>query len=308
MRVATLVSAGLTLSLAFAAHGTARAATVPTMAASDGAAVVMPRARQFDLTSAINGRRYRIYVSTPYEMAPGKRYPVLYALDGNGYFSVFADSLTRQALFDAVAPAIVVGIGYPTDDPAEVLPLRTFDYTPATSTLAASKGKGGGGAAFLRVVEEEIMPLVESRYPADPGRRTYWGHSLGGLAVLHTMLNKPALFANYALSSPSIWWNDREVLAAWPAFTEHVRGRSQPLRVLVLSAADEQYRGTDPARLAAASRTRMVDNASELAARLASLPASEVSVQRVIFADEIHESVSPASISRTLRFALPLEK
>jgi uncharacterized protein len=304
MRIATL---GLTLTLLLAGGFPARAATLFIVPA-DGAAVVMARARQFDLTSAINGRKYRVQVSTPVQMEAGKRYPVIYAFDGNAYFGIFADSLTRQSVLGAVAPAIVVGIGYPTDNPRDVFPLRSFDLAPSPSTDPEMKGKGGGADAFLRMVEEEIMPLVESRYPVDPARRTVWGHSLGGLAALHSMLHKPGLFANYALSSPSIWWNEREELAAVPAFIPRVRGRSAPLRVLILSASDEQYRGADPEQRANADVTRMVDNATELAARLARLPATDVSVQRVIFADELHETVSPASISRTLRFALPVEK
>jgi predicted alpha/beta superfamily hydrolase len=302
MRISSLIP---TVVLAIGAQQAVHA-TPPASGPADGVPVTVARARQFDITAASNGRRYRVFVATPVQMEAGKRYPVLYVLDGNAYFRIVADTLTRQSVLGVVAPAIVVAIGYPTDNPREVFPLRSFDLTPSPSTDPAMKGRGGGGPAFLRAIEEDIMPLVESRYPADPARRSFWGHSFGGLFVLNALIAKPALFANYALSSPSIWWNDREVLAALPAFAQRVHTSGKAVRVLLLSAADEQYRGADPVLLA--HDQRLVDNASELAARLATMPAAEVSVQRVIFDGELHETVSPASISRTLRFALPVEK
>ena len=48
--------------------------------------IVVPRAEQYDITSNINGLKYRIMVSTPQKPEPGKRYPVFYILDGNWYF------------------------------------------------------------------------------------------------------------------------------------------------------------------------------------------------------------------------------
>lgn len=76
------------------------------------------------------------------------------------------------------------------------------------------------------------------------------------------------------------------------------------LRILLTSAADEQYRGSDPKSLAADHR--MVDNASDLAARLAGLNPSTVTVVRTIFEGETHGSVWPVSLTSGLRFALAL--
>ena len=48
----------------------------------------------------------------------------------------------------------------------------------------------------------------------------------------------------------------------------------------------------------------MVDNASELAARLAALNPQRITVVRTIFDDEVHITAGPASLSRGVRFAL----
>ena len=49
----------------------------------DGAPVMIPRAKQYDITSKINGRTYRVFVSTPFRAEEGRKYPVIYLFDGN---------------------------------------------------------------------------------------------------------------------------------------------------------------------------------------------------------------------------------
>ncbi|MES2325061.1 MAG: alpha/beta hydrolase-fold protein [Pseudomonadota bacterium] len=279
-----------------------------TATAPQGAPVTVPRARQFDLVSRINGRTYRVFVAAPFQADPAKRYPVIYLLDGNAYFATTADALTRQTALGIASPAIVVGVGYPTDDPKEIARLRFFDLTPSVSKDPARAGTGGGGDAFLRILEEELMPFVSARYPADAAQRVLWGQSVGGLTVLRSMFRKPGLFSTYILSSPSIWYNEREVLGDEASFSRSVTSQSPRLKILVTSAGDEQYRGPDLKYLADANLSRMVDNATELAERLARLPSGNVTVERIIFPGELHGTVPQASLSRTLRFAFPAKE
>ena len=269
--------------------------------APEGTPVVVPRAKQYDITSRINGETYRIMVSTPVEADPAVAYPVVYLLDGNVHFNTATDAVTRMSLRippPTVAPAIVVGLGYPTHDPEEVNRRRQFDLTLSHSpSPLRPDAKGGGGDTFLRVIEEELKPFVMARYRIDRTKQIIYGQSLGGLMSLRVLFRNPNAFSSYILSSPSIFHNNREVLADEEAFSKRARAGELRLRVLVTSAADEQYPG---------DANRMVDNASELADRLAALNPSKIMVVRTIFADETHISVSPASLSRGLRFALPL--
>ena len=278
------------------------AAQLPT-APAEGSPVTLPRASQDDVRSQINGQTYRVMVSTPYMADPGFTYPALYVLDGNVYFGTAAETMTRQAVLRTAAPAIVIGIGYPTDDPQEAIRRRQVNQTPSVSKAPNFQGLSGGGDLFLRVLEEELKPFVAERYPLDRRRQIIWGHSLGGLIVLRALFRNPESFSTFILSSPSIWWNDREVLADEEAFSKRARAGAFRLRVLVTSAADEQYRGDDPKLRA--SDSRMVDNASELAARLKLLRPADIVVERVIFDGEVHNSVQQASLSRTMRFAFP---
>jgi predicted alpha/beta superfamily hydrolase len=278
--------------------------------APEGTPVVVPRAKQYDITSRINGETYRIMVSTPVEADPAVAYPVLYLLDGNVHFKTATDALMRQSFRippPTVAPAIVVGIGYPTDDPREWSRRRALDLTLSHSPIPLQpEAKTGGGDTFLRMIEEELKPFVMARYRIDRTNQIIYGQSLGGLMALRVLFRNPNAFSSYILSSPSIHHNNREVLADEEAFSKRARAGELRLRVLVTSAADEQYRGEDPKLLAAANAYRMVDNASELADRLAALNPSKITVVRTIFAGETHMSVPQASLSRALRFALPL--
>lgn len=274
--------------------------------AANGRAVSVAHARQFDITSKINGRTYRIMVATPASSPAGINHPVLYVLDGNQYFGTASEAVRLQSHFNAdlVRPAIVVGVGYQTDDLSTVARERALDLTPSLSKDPKRSGQYGGGPVFARVLEEEIKPFVNARFSVDPLQQTIWGHSFGGLFVLHTMLTNPTAYSTYILSSPSIWWNDREPLNAEQDFSLRVQSGELRMKVLITSAANEQYRGPDPVRLARAA-SRLVDNASELADRLSRVSPKTLLVERVIFDGEIHNTVPPASLSRALRFALP---
>ena len=89
--------------------------------------------------------------------------------------------------------------------------------------------------------------------------------------VLRQLFRHPAAYSTYIAASPSLWWNDNEVLADEAAFPQRVKTGALHLKLLITSAADERYRGSDPAQLAVAAKTRMVDNAAELSARFAAV-------------------------------------
>lgn len=296
--VLLLNSVGLDFNVASAA-----AEASPSSEPGEGTAVTIPNARQYDLTSQINGRTYRVFVSAPHNADSDMAYPVLYVLDGNLHFATAANMVEALSPGGQLLPAIVVGIGYPTDDRSLIDSRRRFELTMSAFPQAEDPALFGGGDTFLRVLEEEVKPFVAARYKIDAERQTLYGQSLGGLMVLRQLFRNPDAYATYIAASPSIFWNGSEVLADEATFAERARAGDLHIRLLLSSAADEQYRGDDPALLAAAW-TRMIDNASELADRLAALNPQQVSIRRVIFPDESHESSIPAALGRGLTFAL----
>jgi len=290
----------LLCALALAPGSTARAADAPVTQLVAETDATVPRARQYDLKSRINGETYRVFVSTPFKAEPGKRYPVLYVIDGNWYFAPASINATESSY--EVGPVIVVGIGFPTDDNDQVHKRRSFELTP-WSTPSSKPGQNGGGEVYLRILEEEIRPFINAHYAVDPTKQILYGKSLGGLMVLHQMFTHPESYAAYISASPSIWFNDSAVLKDEAAFIKRVKDGQLHLRLLLTAAGNEQYRGPNPIQRAK-DYGRMIDNAMELADRLAAIEPTRLHVEKVIFADESHTSVSLAALGRGLYFGL----
>lgn len=262
---------------------------------SAGAPFVVPGAKQFDFVSKLNNRPYRLMVWAPKDAAT-KAYPVIYFLDGNEYFAAAA---TDDWHYEN---AIMVGVGYITESVAEWRERRTFELTPSSDPT--NKLPSGGGEMFTRVLLEEMKPFIAARYKVQQDHQAIFGVSSGGLAVLNILFNHTAAFDTYIAGSPAISWDNRFVLKSEAAFAQRVKAGEVKVRVLITSSGNEQYRGTDPALLAAAAKSRMIDNAAELAARLRELNPKNMPVVYTLFPDETHGSGSYAALRRGIAFAL----
>jgi predicted alpha/beta superfamily hydrolase len=86
---------------------------------------------------------------------------------------------------------------------------RWNDLTPEKDTFF--KIETGNSAKFTDFIEFELMPYVDKRYRIKEGS-TIIGHSLGGLFVIHTMINSPNLFDNYLSIDPTLWWLSNKYL------------------------------------------------------------------------------------------------
>ncbi|WP_162668411.1 alpha/beta hydrolase [Gemmata massiliana] len=175
-----------------------------------------------------------------------------------------------------------------------------------TLPKGAPIGKTGGSNEFLAFIEGELKPLIERKYAIDRKRQTLFGHSFGGLFALHVLFSKPEAFQTYVASSPSIWWNDRSVLAEEKAFAEKFAGKIVSARVLVTVGGWEQQAGVKVSKERAEMLRdrRVVDNAKELAARLEKSAVKGLTVAFREFAEEDHGSVVLPAASRGVRFAL----
>jgi uncharacterized protein len=280
----------------------------------------LPFCVQFDLTSKLNGRAYRIFVFTPLMAPPPEGYALIVASDGNMTFPIAA-VLNGMFGMGGGRKAVVVGVGYPSDNPLELGLKRRRDLTPPTPVSAIPAMPGwpepkaedyGGAEDFHRFLTEELRPLIAERWPIDPANQTLYGHSLGGLFTLYALLNHPDSFRTFVASSPSIWWNERAILDDVPAFAARVEtGEAQP-RVLISVGATEQ----EPPAIVPPGFTReqmektvadarMVDNAAELGARLEALKGAPGYLARYRALDEDDHATSLAtSIGRMLGFAL----
>lgn len=264
--------------------------------------IVLPQTEERLMRSSADGREYRIFVGKPSEERPAAGFPVIYLLDGANNFSTMLEVQrvqSRRPDATGVTPAVVVGIGFPSDAPLDMA-RRTYEFTPS---VAGSAPPGSGGAdEFLRFIEEDLKPAIERDLAIDRRRQTLFGHSYGGLFVLHTLFTRPESFQTYVAASPSIWWQDRFILGEASQFLALARDRRAGQNLLVTVGQLEQptESGPDGERADKLRQRRMVDNARDLTARLA---AAGVPATFVEFSGENHGSTVPAAISRAVRFA-----
>lgn len=259
------------LALALMASG---ARAQPVSAPGDWRPAMLLHASQLDYVSPGSGQRYRIFVGVPATAPPPQGYPVLYVLDGNATFPVAAlinRNVDRRAAVSGVGPALVVGVGYAGDDDFHVA-ARARDYTPAADGVAPGEG---GADHFLDFLERELKPLIEASHPVDRQRQAIFGHSYGGLLVLHALFTRGASFSTYLAASPSIWWNDKFVLSQLPEML--VRSAQWPVLPQVMISAgeleDRLPRGKlTPQMIALRDKRPMLAEARALAATLAAQP------------------------------------
>ncbi len=258
-------------------------------------AATLPGTHQQDLRDPASGHTWRIWVQRPAGPAPATGHPVLYVLDGNAAFALAAQ-LARN---DAARPpelrpdaAIVVGIGHPGDaviHPAE----RQRDYTPPPPGGSATP-QAGGADRLLGFIARELQPRITQAFAIDAQRQTITGHSFGGLCVLHALFTRPALFTRYAATSPSVWWNQGQVLQTAAQFMQaHAtapRAFSARLQLRVGSLEHAQAAAT-PARAAVQAERRLLERTEALAQQLTALQWPALHVQMAVLPGLDHGSV-----------------
>lgn len=231
---------------------------------------------------------YPIEVFVPKDKVPVNGFPVLFVLDGQRYSKMIVEVLenqTRRQQKTRVEPFIVVSIGHNDD---ATINRRFYDFTaPADSYhFPVRRGKEmapvpvGGAADFQLFMMHELMPYVLDNYPVDARRFILFGHSLGGLFSLWTYLTKPNLFEKYIAVSPSVWWNQYDLLKV---LTQTKVRIDTPLAI---------YVGGDEGD--------MVDDAITFFKNRAN---AKLPVEFYVALNENHASVIPTTISRALRFA-----
>lgn len=180
------------------------------------------------LQSAVANQDYLISVALPfhYDEHSEKVWPVIYVLDANLYFGMVVEMVRamniRVPFCNELPDALIVGIGYPVtgslaDMLHQVMHLRLRDFMRVREEggeqfiqehfpIPNYPIVSGNAGPFLQFIQQELVPLIESDYRADPGDRTLLGHSWGGDFALYTLFQHPRLFQRYVVASftPSV--------------------------------------------------------------------------------------------------------
>ena len=176
----------------------------PPVPLQEGQAIT--NGQHYSLDSRILGEPHVYSVQLPRSYDAGKRYPVIYLLDGDSHRNKLLGII--DGLIDGLQPAmpevIVVGLGNRK---------RMRDYTP-THTLKLPNGKPGskayartgGGEKFLDFMEQELLPRIDADYSTS-GVNILMGHSFGGLLTLEAVRSQRRSFNAFVAIDPSLWFD-----------------------------------------------------------------------------------------------------
>jgi len=184
---------------------------LPILLALCGVGRATPGVIETQIAARGNGAPRRLTVILPPGYgAHGRRYPVLYLMDGQNLLSHpfypggwRADTGLAEAVRSGASePMIIVGV-HAQD--------RTHELTPVPDP----KHGGGGAAQMVEHLVDDVIPYVEQHFAARTGSRdrAIGGSSLGGLFALHTLLTRKDVFSRGLVLSPSVWWAHRAILA-----------------------------------------------------------------------------------------------
>lgn len=238
--------------MTFAAIALVLASAVPVSLPPASAPFVSGETVRF--TSTAMGGPREIVVRAPQARPGGPvRFPVVYVLDGGEGFLPAAAAAGFLAAHLSMPDAIVVAVRHVD---------RGHELTPAPSAPGPVPGvpRPGGADALLAHLAEEVVPLVESRYPVQP-YRVLVGHSLGGLFAVHALVSRPGLFQGYVLLDPALWWDGGAVARRLEAFfRSHADARAR--LVVVASPGGAGDGPADPKRPGVRFRRVVVEGES----------------------------------------------
>lgn len=135
-------------------------------------------------------------------------YPLLVVLDGSTQFEHVAGNVRFLSTYAIIPEMIVVGVA--AHD-------RLKYFTP--TEIGDAVGRSGAAAVYADFLQRELLPAMSKQYRVAP-YRIIFGHSLSGLFTSYLALRQPLLF-NAAISiSPSLWWDDFNLVNRFDELTK----------------------------------------------------------------------------------------
>lgn len=157
--------------------------------------------------------RYQVLLPPSYEEQRKKRYPVIYAFDGQALWSTSSDPFgvwrldhTMDQLLElaVLEEIIVVGVETAHDRMSRLGPIPDKTYG------------GGRGREHLDLITDVLKPKIDATFRTRHGREDTGviGSSLGGLFSFFAAWSRPDVFGKAICLSSSFWWANRYMIRA----------------------------------------------------------------------------------------------
>lgn len=246
-----------------------------------------------NLTSSINKRTYKISVALPTSYNPENKYPVYYLLDGYYAFPIACEAMKTLKMGNEINDFILVSIAGDETNDYEWFIKRWTDFTftqKSKNDALFTKNEqiktpgliSGGGEIFYKIIKNEIIPLIDSKYNTNK-ERGISGHSLSGLFVSNVLFKSDGIFTKFGINSPSFFEWDNDIMETEKKYAQtHTN-----LNASVFLSIGELEGVTE------------INNLLKFESLLKKY--NGLNSKFVIFKDESHTSVGPAMISRTMK-------
>ena len=160
-------------------------------------------------SSILNENRdLNIYFPEGYNSDDTTKYPVVFLLDGSADEDfIHISGLYQFSAFpwvDRAPKSIIVGI-------VNIDRKRDFTFPTTIPEEKKSFPTTGQSGKFIEFIDAELEPFIRKNFRTN-GVKTLIGESLGGLVATQILQEKPELFNQYVIVSPSLWWNDGSIL------------------------------------------------------------------------------------------------
>jgi predicted alpha/beta superfamily hydrolase len=154
---------------------------------------------KFDITSNNTGTTYTMTVFYPDKEFPTTPVPVVYVMDGFSWSNMAAEVISDLSSNGQVPKCLMVSLDYKKGDGV---------YARNKDLVYSGEGVQEPAEAdkFFQFLKTELLPQVEANYNCDTTHRVLFGHSLGGLFTLYSLLDNAANppFKKYIAASCSI--------------------------------------------------------------------------------------------------------
>ncbi|WP_312994336.1 alpha/beta hydrolase-fold protein [Chryseobacterium flavum] len=155
----------------------------------------------FLIESTILNQPRSIWVHLPEGYSSSQTYPVLYLLDGDAHFKYVSQMTDYLSDYDRNRIPKMIVVAIVNINRGKDLNIRhnISDGKEDSSSISVVDGAG----RFLKFIDKEVIPEINSRFKTQP-YRILMGHSLAGEFALYAKNTLPDLFQATILISPAI--------------------------------------------------------------------------------------------------------
>ncbi len=239
-------------------------------------------------------RILNIYLPEGYKQNDTTKYPVIYLLDGSADEDfIHIVGLVQFNSFEwvnQVPKSIVVGI-------ATVDRKRDFTFPTSIERDKKSYPTTGHSDKFISFIEKELQPYIQAKYKTNINK-TIIGQSLGGLLATEILIKKPALFNQYIIISPSLWWDNGSLLNQDSKIKESTFKQQTSVYIAV------GKEGLTPTEI---PRVMEVD-ANVLAEKIKGYKNKNVKIYFDFLPQENHATIMHQAVSNSFKFLYPAAK